>query len=563
MNEAWVGEAQARRADPRFAQSARADTRIAYGFPADHAATLGIEETVSSRTPPCGRPSTRTVRVRFELARAWAMLIRLDADEALAVVQRIERQIAALPGPDVLAVLSEVAAMRAAALLLQDDGAAALPAALSALRLDAHAPTAHVARTVCRYVYWQLGDVDGLDAFARCEPGERADRLRTATAVFDRTLDAMLELSRSHLNTARTLADDALELAGQLAGDASALEALPASVAAQVLYEQGCLDEAQALIASRLPSLRESGTIEGALRCYGVLARIAAARGLPGHALVLLAEADALGLRRRWPRLRAAAIAQQIELHIAARSFDAAEVCLRTLAALAAESTAPGYPPRFEIARYHATAQARLALAQGRDATGLSELQWLLEDSMQRRDPLSAVSIELLLVEAMLNAQRYDDAFDRLVALMRRAVSIGLLQTLVDCSDGVSALIESVIETGVRASHDIRDLQPYASAILARRARIRHAIRADLKTSDETSAHAAPVAMAQLSDRERTVVALMGQGMTNKQIAIRLCIAPETVKSHAKHVYTKLAVRNRTEAATLAGRLGLVERVEA
>ncbi|MEX3956355.1 response regulator transcription factor [Trinickia sp. EG282A] len=62
---------------------------------------------------------------------------------------------------------------------------------------------------------------------------------------------------------------------------------------------------------------------------------------------------------------------------------------------------------------------------------------------------------------------------------------------------------------------------------------------------------------ASLSDRERVIVGLMGQGMTNKQIAMHLRIAPETVKSHAKNLFTKLSVKNRAEAVTVATRLGL------
>jgi DNA-binding NarL/FixJ family response regulator len=62
-----------------------------------------------------------------------------------------------------------------------------------------------------------------------------------------------------------------------------------------------------------------------------------------------------------------------------------------------------------------------------------------------------------------------------------------------------------------------------------------------------------------LSERERAIIGLMGRGLTNKQIAIRLRIAPETVKSHVKHLYTKLSVGNRIEAVTLASRLGLVQ----
>ena len=47
---------------------------------------------------------------------------------------------------------------------------------------------------------------------------------------------------------------------------------------AQVLYEEGRVDESEALVAARLPGIRQGGTIDGALRAYGLLARIAANR---------------------------------------------------------------------------------------------------------------------------------------------------------------------------------------------------------------------------------------------------------------------------------------------
>ena len=51
-----------------------------------------------------------------------------------------------------------------------------------------------------------------------------------------------------------------------------------------------------------------------------------------------------------------------------------------------------------------------------------------------------------------------------------------------------------------------------------------------------------------LSARERTVVLLMGHGLTNKMIARQLSIAPETVKSHAKRIFWKLTVQARAQA---------------
>ncbi|MEE4154844.1 MAG: response regulator transcription factor [Erythrobacter sp.] len=74
---------------------------------------------------------------------------------------------------------------------------------------------------------------------------------------------------------------------------------------------------------------------------------------------------------------------------------------------------------------------------------------------------------------------------------------------------------------------------------------------------------AAPVARQSSSDdleqiltkREREVVALVAEGLTNKEIARKLGISPATVKVHVERLIGKLGVADRTQAAVLAVRL--------
>ena len=60
-----------------------------------------------------------------------------------------------------------------------------------------------------------------------------------------------------------------------------------------------------------------------------------------------------------------------------------------------------------------------------------------------------------------------------------------------------------------------------------------------------------------LSPREREIVALLGSGASNKEIADRLFLAEGTVKNHVTNILTKLDVRDRTQAAIRARQLGL------
>jgi len=61
----------------------------------------------------------------------------------------------------------------------------------------------------------------------------------------------------------------------------------------------------------------------------------------------------------------------------------------------------------------------------------------------------------------------------------------------------------------------------------------------------------------QLSEREREVLALIAEGLTNREIAERLVISPFTARNHVTHILEKLGVSRRAEAAARAVRLGL------
>ncbi|MFL6138734.1 MAG: response regulator [Frankiaceae bacterium] len=78
-------------------------------------------------------------------------------------------------------------------------------------------------------------------------------------------------------------------------------------------------------------------------------------------------------------------------------------------------------------------------------------------------------------------------------------------------------------------------------------ARVLERLRAGAQAADDP--------LAELTEQERRVLELIGEGLTNRQIGQRMHLAEKTVKNYVSHVLAKLGLERRTQAAVLASRL--------
>jgi DNA-binding NarL/FixJ family response regulator len=112
------------------------------------------------------------------------------------------------------------------------------------------------------------------------------------------------------------------------------------------------------------------------------------------------------------------------------------------------------------------------------------------------------------------------------------------------------------------AGYLLKDAEP---AQLVRAVRAAHAGEALLdpvvaaRLVDRLSSDDEPEPLERLTPREREVLVLIARGLANKRIALELGLSEKTVKAHVGHVLAKLGVTDRTQAAVLAVRAGLVE----
>jgi two-component system, NarL family, response regulator DevR len=73
--------------------------------------------------------------------------------------------------------------------------------------------------------------------------------------------------------------------------------------------------------------------------------------------------------------------------------------------------------------------------------------------------------------------------------------------------------------------------------------------------TDAAAAPSLPPELAGLSPRERDILALIGDGLTNREIGKRLFLSEKTVKNHISRLLAKLGVQRRVQAAVLASQL--------
>jgi two-component system, NarL family, response regulator LiaR len=121
---------------------------------------------------------------------------------------------------------------------------------------------------------------------------------------------------------------------------------------------------------------------------------------------------------------------------------------------------------------------------------------------------------------------------------------------------------EELIRNALQAGAIGYLLKDVSADELARAIRSAHSGRASLSPeAAQALVHAAnqpPLPGHDLTERERVVLALMVEGLTNTQIAGRLVVSPSTIKTHVSNILSKLGVASRSEAVAVALRSGLV-----
>jgi ATP/maltotriose-dependent transcriptional regulator MalT len=485
-------------------------------------------------------------QIKRGLARAWRLMLASRIDETLGTIERIERQLDDMAPVDAREFRAATQLLRAAGLAFQDDSLGALAIAVSHLKESGANEDYHAASTLSRLGFWQLGRVDLLCSLPRHQPLVRRSRSLALSAMLDLSIEAAVALDRPNISTAKRLALDALNIAETALKGVGGLTTFPACLVAQALYEEGCLDQAEMVLRDRLPMINAEGPIESALRGYLVLARIAKYRMQYDFAAVLLREAEALGERRDWPRLVAACLAERTSLLLQVGRTKEARFSLEYLDRYAETHRAGSGYSSAEIVRYRALTRCRVCWAEAPSSEAVAGLRYLYHHALEKRDFYVACALAVELAEMLVVFGEPEDADALFFHTIKAGAAAGLYQVFLDGGPGLGTLLRRAYSRAEAPGSTDREVLPFVGSLLS---------RWDARAGGHSAPPSSRVSNT-LTARERDVLVMISQGFSNKRIARNLQISPETVKSHVKRIFSKLAVSTRAEAVSRAGSFG-------
>jgi LuxR family transcriptional regulator, maltose regulon positive regulatory protein len=488
-------------------------------------------------------------RPQFLIAQAWNEVGTRSANETERLLNRAEQALEekACDGNESAQsrIHNEILVLRAIAAIDDGDILRGTQLAHHALQqvprsdLRLHLAIAYVMATA----YELNGEVAAaLDALSSVVPvAGAAGYFRWILYLTDRL--AQLSRDQGHLHQAAQFVRRSMECAEREGLAASSL-AGPALIAlGEIQYEWNLLAEAEQNLEKGLALLEGGSTTDYPADARIALARIRCARGEPERTLEIIEsgiQALAVG---GIPRVLARLLAYRARIWVQVGNLEAAEHWARA------------DMKRLNVKDYRLedTEQgtlARLLMAQGRSGEALKVVGTSLERAEASGRMGNALEMLVLRALALQAYGRPDDALEALQRALRLGHVEGYVRVFVDEGPPMAQFLQQMCESNTTTPSPANAARSVYVERLVRLIESESRSPATAKTVNDTLEEP-------LSQRELEVTHLIARGLSNAEIADRLCISVNTLKVHIRNVYGKLGVRNRVEFLVKAQELSL------
>ncbi len=294
---------------------------------------------------------------------------------------------------------------------------------------------------------------------------------------------------------------------------------------ARIHYQWNDLAAAEQYGQQGLELARQLENVDTPAACGVLLARVKLAQGDAAGALTLLAEAEQFIQQQHFDHWVGEITAVRVQTLLHQGNLTAA-------AQLAETHDLP-------------LSQARVKLAQGNPSAVLALLEPVRQQAEAKEWADQQLRVAVLQALALDATGECEQALERLGEALTLAAPGGLIRLFVDEGAPMAHMLYKALARGVEPG-TVRQLLAAFSA-------------ADAEPMPSSTPPAVTdVFIEPLSEREIEVLQFIAEGLTNQEIANRLYLSLHTVKVHARNIYGKLGVKNRTQAVAKARALGII-----
>jgi LuxR family maltose regulon positive regulatory protein len=206
------------------------------------------------------------------------------------------------------------------------------------------------------------------------------------------------------------------------------------------------------------------------------------------------------------------------------------------------EGEIPIYIPRYPARELELLTLVRAYLAQNKPAEALKLLEVLIKAA--EKFGRAGVGLEAHMLSALAYKALGDagEALSHLKEALQAAEPEGYIRLFLDEGPAIIGLLYETVQQGITPAYTHRLIAafPVLESISRRPSK-------SIKMEEP------------LSDRELNVLTLIAQGLSNKEVGQRLYIETRTVKWHMSNIFSKLGVKNRTQAVARARELGILK----
>lgn len=333
------------------------------------------------------------------------------------------------------------------------------------------------------------------------------------------------------------------------------LAAICRLIMAEGLYAQGDVAQVeQIVVGAVVPLTRGEGWVELFTRLFTLLARARMRTAGIDTAMSAADKAEEVAVERALPRLKVACDILRIELFTRAGMIETAAEIAGRLSAARLLALREGDAGRVSWTwREHGDfllARARLAMAQGRPAEALAELEAVIAAAVSAGHGSHRLVGEILAARAAWTSGAQRQALAYLQSAIALARAHEATQLFIDEGQEFAITLRAIVRRfGLKAfSVDAVD---FMSRIVG------HGFGRPSQAAARQPDEAGRTAAGLLSGREATVLKLLAEGRSNKEMARALNLSEATIKFHLKNIYAKLGVSRRAMAVSVGRRLNL------